>query len=168
MRCCCHSRNSIPTISAKVVEGSAMPHPTKRRMPAAARPKNLRFPIISVTFAADYRVAASGAPDPSALILIPRARIRADSLGVAWGDCDPLLFRSRACRSGEMADAGDSKSPEGNLMSVRLRPPAPVRISENPFILFIVNLVRKWWTVRRRSSPPPRVPNQTGGSTNGT
>ena len=41
------------------------------------------------------------------------------------------LFRRNTiliCRCGEMADAQDSKSCDGNIMSVRPRPPAPPKI----------------------------------------
>ena len=37
-----------------------------------------------------------------------------------------------SCRSGGMADAGDSKSPARKGMSVRIRPPAPPRTPLTP------------------------------------
>ena len=40
---------------------------------------------------------------------------------------DYFYQRLILCRCGEMADAQDSKSCESNLMSVRPRPPAPLK-----------------------------------------
>ena len=40
----------------------------------------------------------------------------------------PLYIIPRQAGVVKLVDAGDSKSPEGNFMSVRFRPPAPVFI----------------------------------------
>ncbi len=55
-----------------------------------------------------------------------------------------IYTRKVICRCGEMADAQDSKSCDGNIMSVRPRPPAPPKIfyfiQSKQFIKTIVNV----------------------------
>ncbi len=67
-----------------------------------------------------WAAAGGGGSAPPVMIPAPGGRDESGALTPLPDDA-----RIPASRSGGMADAGDSKSPEGNLMRVRIPPPAP-------------------------------------------